>query len=362
MQHSLTETIKANQEKFDKFNMDGMGKSGLENIGNTCFMNSGIQCLSHVIELTKYFLSNSFVKDIPLKDGKPIRKEFLILKEWVVLLQGIWEKNQLLRPVSFKNMISQFYNQFAGTRQHDSHEFLAFLIELLHQSLYSQCKVTVHGTPKTEEHKMSLEALEQWKKYYEKEYSIFIELFYGQEYQTIKPLEENDENYISKNYPPFSYLHLPIPYDKQNKCSIYDCLNYYYDTTILENDNKYYWEEKKKYVKAKKIIKIWKPPKILIISIKRFPKVGKKLGTKIEYPINGLDLTDFVIRKKMSNYLYDLFAISNHIGNYYTGHYFSYCKGTNGEWNEFNDLSISKINSLPNESDTAYVLFYRLRS
>ena len=64
----------------------------------------------------------------------------------------------------------------------------------------------------------------------------------------------------------------------------------------------------------------------------------------------------------MSNYLYDLFAISNHIGNYYTGHYFSYCKGTNGEWNEFNDLSISKINSLPNESDTTYVLFYRLRT
>ena len=76
---TLLEIIE-NNKKLKNIKYEGNGLTGLQNIGNTCFMNSGIQCLSNTIELTKYFLSNDFIKDIPLtEDKKPKRKEVLLL-------------------------------------------------------------------------------------------------------------------------------------------------------------------------------------------------------------------------------------------------------------------------------------------
>ncbi len=55
---------------LEKFNLSERtfggrkGLVGLRNLGNTCYMNSGLQCLSNTQQLTEYFLSNNFMRDI----------------------------------------------------------------------------------------------------------------------------------------------------------------------------------------------------------------------------------------------------------------------------------------------------------
>jgi ubiquitin carboxyl-terminal hydrolase 4/11/15 len=64
------------------------GIVGLRNIGNTCFMNSGIQCVSSVDALTQYFLANTYINDINLKN--PIGTKGELSKAYAKLLENMW--------------------------------------------------------------------------------------------------------------------------------------------------------------------------------------------------------------------------------------------------------------------------------
>ena len=76
------------------------GLSGLENFGNTCYMNSAIQCMSNIEELRDYFLKKKFIEDI-----NKSKQELGLIKQWYHLLNGIWEENQTISPVSFRNEV-----------------------------------------------------------------------------------------------------------------------------------------------------------------------------------------------------------------------------------------------------------------
>ena len=67
------------------------GKMGIVNIGNNCFMNSCIQCLSNILPLTKYLLFKNYEKDININN--PICSEGKIIKSFVELLKSLWNEN-----------------------------------------------------------------------------------------------------------------------------------------------------------------------------------------------------------------------------------------------------------------------------
>lgn len=115
-------------------------------------------------------------------------------------------------------------------------------------------------------------------------------------------------------------------------------------------------------------IELYKPPKILMIQLKRFEK-GKKIKTFIDFPIKNLDISLFISNssKYYSTYpvKYDLFAVSNHSGELENGHYNASCLNyINNHWYSFNDKNVEIIeNDNPDSIVTkdAYVLFYRQR-
>ena len=86
----------------------------------------------------------------------------------------------------------------------------------------------------------------------------------------------------------------------------------------------------------------------------------------IDFPIEGLDLRDYVKSHVSSNEtnlaIYDLYGVSEHSGGMGGGHYTAKCKNAiDGKWYCFNDSRVDECSAESAISAEAYVLFYRRR-
>lgn len=130
-------------------------------------------------------------------------------------------------------------------------------------------------------------------------------------------------------------------------------------------------------MQATKTLELYRVPKVLIISLKRFKASksrygfgGQKIDTHVEFPLEGLDMRPFVLmpeQRNSSNLIYDCFGISNHFGGVGGGHYTAYAKNPiSGQWHDFDDSSVRQVSQGRGYdnmiSSSAYNLFYRLRS
>ncbi len=330
------------------------GRSGLVNLGNTCYMNTILQCLSNTTDLHDYIVNEEYDNDY--NEHSPVCE---LTTKYRQLLLVMWEEDSIIQPQSFKQTLGEIFPKFLGTRQHDAHELLVMLLDAFHDTLRCDAEVDIEGNPETEKDYMMLTAYKKWKEYLEKEkYSIIIELFSGQLCSTIKSKETD---HISYQYDPFTYLTLEIPYQGVNNLLLYDCLNTFTGHEVLDDDNKYKIDEIDRYVRAEKQITIWNPPKYLIIHLKRFIyniKLRAKITTLVQFPINGLDITRYITGNNNQRHIYNLYAVVNHSGGMNGGHYYAYCKN-GGSWYNFNDSQIQQINENQLVTNNAYILFYK---
>jgi len=110
---------------------DVPGAVGLQNLGNTCFMNSILQCLSNTKPLTDLFFLTRYLEDLN-KDNK-LGHGGKLASCYAKLVHDMWcNEYTKVVPREFKTMIGEFQPQFAGFEQHDSQEFLGFLLDGLH--------------------------------------------------------------------------------------------------------------------------------------------------------------------------------------------------------------------------------------
>lgn len=154
------------------------GLCGLRNIGNTCFMNSVLQCLSHTNELMRYMKTHANGLRTTTKDQR-------ILAEFAKLIRDMWTpNNRSVTPMEFKSAFSSKYRMYSGSAQQDAQEFLRFFLDALHCALNTGTKG---------EHLQIDDSLSDnkkadltWEWYSKSENSVIKDLFVGQLKSTLR--------------------------------------------------------------------------------------------------------------------------------------------------------------------------------
>ncbi|PLN81832.1 ubiquitin carbon terminal hydrolase [Aspergillus taichungensis] len=155
---------------------------------------------------------------------------------------------------------------------------------------------------------------------------------------------------------------------KKRGVSLYECLDEFNKEEVLSENDAWYCPRCKEHRRASKKFELWKTPDILVMHLKRFSATRSfrdKLDLLVDFPVEGLDMTGRVeCPEEGKSLIYDLFAVDNHYGGLGGGHYTAYAKNfMTGQWNEYNDSSVSRALDPQNVvTSSAYLLFYRRRS
>ena len=324
------------------------GLTGLANLGNTCFMNTCVQLLSHTPEL------HDSIRDKKIKEGE-------LLHEWRELRNMMWSENCTINPGRWLHCVQRTAAKndmmlFTGFAQNDLPEFLVFIINNFHDTLSRKVSMKIKGIPEDDTDDMAIKCYTMMKNMYQKDYSEFLNLFFGIHVsQIVNPLTKK----VHSNSPePYFIVELPIPAEKKEP-TLYDCFEHYSNPEMLDGENAWYNEDTKQKENVHKQMVFWSFPNILVISLKRFTNMNRKLNHLVHAPLENLNLSKFVKGYNKDSYNYDLFGVANHTGNAMGGHYFAYIKSKSGKWHEFNDTNVKEISSNSIVSPKSYVFFYR---
>ncbi|KAM0284835.1 hypothetical protein ACHAQH_001756 [Verticillium albo-atrum] len=190
-----------------------VGAVGLQNLGNTCYMNSALQCVRSVEELTKYFLTSEYEKE--LNRDNPLGYDGQVAITYGQLLKEIYRDSRgAVSPREFKVTIGRCRSAFSGWGQQDTQEFLGFLLDGLQEDLSRiKKKPYIEKPDSTDEMIGNEDAIRQmaeqvWDITRKRDDSVIADLFTGMYKSTLKcPVCDK----VSITFDPFNNLTLPLP-------------------------------------------------------------------------------------------------------------------------------------------------------
>lgn len=357
---------------------------GIENYGNTCYINSILQNLLATPDLVNYFTENEFKNDFSRihTETSPDKIIRTVSFNFYKLIQKINENNE---NKNIKNNVMNlrilFTNYIGQHGQHDSQEFLNFILDKIHEETKCSINIEYKNIPEnvvnycrmiknlSDNEIMKLQKtyfeedcifkfFKYWETFLNKNYSSIINIFGGTYITQLQCLSCKTTNI---NYEYMTTLPLSIIDDK--KVELIDLVNNYFKSELLDGDNKYNCEICKSKTDAIKTSQFWNPPNNLIILLKKYSNDLSKKNVSVNYPLD-LDISYYVspIKNKhwKVNGIYELYGITKHLGTIDFGHYISYVKSIDGDnWYKCDDESITKILDRDVLNSDCYILWYK---
>lgn len=294
---------------------------GLDNVGNTCYMNSCLQILIRCQKLTNIFIKNDF-----RNSNLNIYKRFL--QQYLEKGRSL-DRSKIIIPEEIKIIVDQYNKRFQNNRQHDCHEFLITFLNLVEDGFLDEFHKLKIGKYDPNINGVILK-------------DVIKHLF---DFTIISEVECHRCLFSSKTKEKHRYLILPVFQ------TLEDSFNSFFKEERLDNDNQWFCEKCKTYVESTKRMTIDHLPKYVIIHLKRFGHLNDsvKITSKIDIPI----------KMEINEKSYQLYGSIKHIGNIKGGHYISYINH-NDNWYLLNDshVSIMNENNIKNEIDKSYIFFY----
>lgn len=335
------------------------GVTGLVNLGNTCYANSVIQALRSIPSFTHFIMKETLPA---CETANSQLKEFW--EAFQQLVTKMWKNHRgvVIRPTNYFSATANLvkgtvYEEFGAPIPNDAHEYYTFLLDKFQQATHIPQKSLPPHT--------ATEADRAWHKSFEKDYSKFVPLFYGQLQKTIQ-CQTCKNN--SASYEVFNTIKINLLNDNEQLIKSIQA------TFATEEIDEYYCNKCLSSQKATIVHKIIKTPPYLSITINRFTEgfgVGRKDNKTFALDNDEfLDLSSVVADD--TNKQYSLMSMIDHHGSMLGGHYICHIKHVPnaiphdveyngpkpGQWYLYDDDSIYE-SSKPHISQATYMLFLR---
>ena len=342
-------------------------KKGLSNVGLTCYMNSTLQCLLHIVELSYYIVNsyNEFKREYlniiaktetkgQLSDEyKKILDNVLIEKEEKGFFRNF--RSDSFEPWEFNKLIGRLNPQFKRYEANDAKDLIIYLLQEMHEELNYYGGKRLDKIPKCNQ----LNEADAFNFFYEVNstlnFSIISYLFWGIVKQTTTCSVCKNKLY---NFQYFQYLSFPLYNYTKIKFNFYQGLKDYTKKEILKGDNKFYCQICRGLREAEVKSVIYYPPQYLLINFD-YGKDKKYKPEQINFG-SSIYITKEFLNTGIDEANYDLVAVSSHIGSSgSSGHYIAFCKDAQNNWHKFNDSSHSFCNFEDTYNYSPYLLIYK---
>lgn len=296
------------------------GIVGLANLGNTCYMNAAIQAFRSCPEWTLMCKKNGPLEQFISDTTNPATK---VLAAYQELVQGLWAGSgpAQIRPLGFQDQLKQvvtgtIYEDFIRRTPQDAHEFLLWLLDQMQIATQKERPMNISNPDKFPP--MILQSIQGWKAAFEKQQSPLTDLIFGmlRIQQTCGGCKT-----VHTRWEPFNILKIAIgPNARGQPPSLMECFTKEFQPEVIEGQE---CDACKGRHTTQKRITVWKLPRVLLVTLKRFTPMGTRENIPLAQDGTPLQIGNFfapesedISRKRAQN----LFATIDHHGHHMGGH------------------------------------------